>query len=139
MTEQPLPVILDVKPGPGKKALLVPIFIAAIITGIVWAAYGMMDYGFSFGVQLFAVALGTVLVVPPLFAYMGLSSYPIVESLVQAGIISAGTAGLLVAQGIWITPSGNFEATVMLTGASITISIVTFVVAYMTLKFKIEL
>ena len=101
--------------------------------------YGMLGVGFSFGVQLFVVALGTVLVVPPLFAYMGLSSYPIVESLVQAGIISAGTAALLVAQGIWFTSSGNFEATVMLTGASITISVVAFVVAYITLKFKIEL
>lgn len=139
MAEAQLPVILDVKPGPGRKALLIPFFIAAVITGVVWAAYGLLDYNFSFGIQLFAVALGTVLVVPVLFAYLGLSGYPFVESLVQAGIISAGTAGLLIAQGIWFTSSGRFEATILLTGASITISVVAFVIAYMTLKFKIEL
>lgn len=139
MAEEAVPVIFDVKPGPGKRAILIPMFIAAVITGIVWSAYGLLDYNFAFGIQLFAVALGTVMIVPPIFAATGLSKYSLVQSLVQAGIISAGTAAVLVAQRIWVTPSGNFELTVLFTGASITISVVAFVIAYLTVKFKIEL
>lgn len=124
---------------PGKKySIWPPVIVALIMTGLVWVVYGYLQYNFSFGIQLFVVSLATVLVVPPLLARFGTTRrFPFILALVQAGIISLVTALILVAQGFWITTDGTFQPNVLLTGASLTISVVAFVIAYISHKWDI--
>ena len=137
--DAPVPIVFDVKPGPGKKSLVILLFTAAVMVGMTWALFGLFNVTFAVGIQLFAVAMLTGLIVPPLFAYFSISKYAWAQALVQAGVILVGTAALLVAQGIWITGSGRFELSVLVTTAALLIGFAAFVVAYLSIKFKIEI
>ena len=129
--------VIDIMPGRGKKSILAVLIAAAVITGAVWIAFSLFGITFAFGLQLYFIALVAVLVIPALFAWFKLEKYHLIEALVTSLVITVATEAILVAQGIWLSSTGQL-VTVLLTGASITMAVAVFVAAYVMAKFKIE-